>query len=67
MIVYALIAVIAVNRRNIINAYNRSLAKKKIESAKKRRFGLPPLVLPEIPAENKDGAARIEPEPVPEQ
>ena len=64
MIVYALIAVIAVNRKNIINAYNRSLARKKTAPVKKRSLGLPPLVLPEIPAENKDGSARIEPEHV---
>lgn len=67
MIVYALIAVIAVNRKNIINAYNRSLTRKKTAPVKNRSLGLPPLVLPEIPAETEDGSARIEPERVPVQ
>lgn len=41
MIIYALIGVIAVNRKNIISAYNRSKTRKESAPVKKRIQGLP--------------------------
>jgi hypothetical protein len=65
MIVYALIAAIAVNRKNIVDAYNRNMARRKAMPVKKRS-GLPPLIPPErlrpAPTEKNGGPAQIEPE-----
>jgi hypothetical protein len=67
MIIYALIGVIAVNRKSIKAAFDRTQAQEKALAAKKRAASkLPPLIPPEWPTEKNDGTAQTEPEHVPD-
>lgn len=64
MIIYALIGVIAVNRKNIKAAFKRVQAKEKALAAKKRVADrLPPLIPPDWPTEKDKGSAQTEPIP----
>ena len=65
MIIYALIAVIAVNRKSIKAAYERNQAIQKARAAKKHNeTKQPPLILPDWSKNKSNGPARTEPEQV---